>query len=118
MQAVPIPLVRRLLMARAYLEKFGYTAGRTKCVAIQTGDESQPCLSHNEACRARIKKLLGIDPLLKKRLERERARQDDNLARRDEAEDLAGKRVRVSGAASGAGEETQPGPTIPTDVKL
>ena len=84
---------------------------RIQCGAMQKGDESQAGLSHIEACRVRIEELLGGDPFLKRRLERARARQDDYFARRVEAGDIAGKRVRVNSATSGAGEETRPGPT-------
>ena len=108
-----IPQVRRVLITRDLIEKFGTTEGCPKCRAIVNGDPTRTDRGHNAACRTRIEGLLGKDPVLGKKLERAQQRQDEYLARRVEAGDLSSKRQRVQDQGQGearGGEELQPGP--------
>ena len=43
--------VRATPIMRKYLEKYGFTEGCSKCRMIERGDNSQPGLAHNAACR-------------------------------------------------------------------
>ena len=40
-EAASVPQARRVLINRAYLEKFGFTPECSKCKAIQAGDNSR-----------------------------------------------------------------------------
>ena len=118
--------MRRVLITRAYVEKFGPTPDCSKCRAIQTGDNANPTLAHSRDCRARMEGLLALDPALSQRLDRAQSRQDDYLARRVEAGDAsaqATKRFRGEPAEvllpgpGGASEirEAEPEPNVDMD---
>ena len=80
-----MPAVRRVLITRAYLEKFGYTLGCAKCRMLQEGDGNHPARGHNDNCRKRIEAALRSDPELSERLDRAEARQTEYLAKQVEA---------------------------------
>ena len=81
------PAVRRVLITRAYVQRFGPTPDCSKCRAILAGDNANPTLAHSRDCRVRMEGLLALDPVLAQRLDRAQSRQDDYLARRVEAGD-------------------------------
>ena len=90
------PRVRRVMISKAYVERFGPTPGCNKCRAITSGDNSVPSLAHDPACRNRMEDLLAQDPDLAKVLDRARLREDEFLARRVEAGDTT---ARMSSSA-------------------
>ena len=103
----PIPQSRRMMISRDLILRFGPTEGCAKCRFLMAGDQSQPALGHNAACRTRIEALLAQDPVLGKRLLRAQQRQDEFFARRIEAGDESAKRSRAS---EDDDVELQPGP--------
>ena len=94
------PRVRRVMISKAYVERFGPTPGCNKCRKIVAGDNSNPSLSHDPACRNRMEDLLAQDPDLAKVLDRARLREDAFLARQVEAGAELGTRPVPGGAAS------------------
>ena len=102
-----IPKVRRMHIDRDMISRFGPTPGCPKCVAIRIGDNSRPALGHSSACRTRIEGKLSEDPVLARKLQKAKEREDEYLARRIEAGDVEAKRARV---ASEAEVELVPGP--------
>ena len=87
------PVARRVLISRAYLDKFGFTEGCSKCRAVENGDETQPTLAHSKACRDRIEAKLREDPVLKRKIEKADARRDHFLAKEVEREDDKSRRI-------------------------
>ena len=103
-----IPKVRGFEISRDLIEKFGPTETCNKCRALMSGDNSQPALGHSMSCRARIAELMGSDPVLASKLDNEKKRQNEYLARRVEAGDSSAKRVRM--VDEDKVEELLPGP--------
>ena len=62
------PKVRATLICREYFDKCAFSEGCAKCRAIQRGDETQPTLAHNAACRKRIEDLMRTGPTLRQRV--------------------------------------------------
>ena len=78
---------RATIILRSYLEdKFGYTAGCSKCNAIKAGDETQPTLSHSKACRSRIEGRMMEDPILKHKVLNAQRRKEEAGVRKMEAQ--------------------------------
>ena len=86
-----LPKVRRAMITKAHVDKFGPTPGCTKCRNIMNQDVSSPALGHNQECRERMEDLLSKDPLLAKHIEKARLREDEYLARQVEVGDTRGK---------------------------
>ena len=106
--AVSEPVVRRVIITRAYLTKFGYTEGCSKCRAVELGDESQPGLAHNAKCRERIENKMKEDPELNKRLEKAEGRQNEFLVKKVESSDQE-RREAAPEASAETSAEVAPG---------
>ena len=74
---VTISPVRSVPISRAYFDRFGGAPGCKKCIAITIGDESQPSLGHDPACRKRFEGLMAEDPILSKKLDRAEKRREE-----------------------------------------
>ena len=110
-----IPQARRVMISRAYLERFNFTERCFKCDAMQSGDNSKLTLAHSSACRARIEARLAAGPLLSKHLDNANRRQDEYFAKRIEAGDTSAKRVHVSQDEE---VELQPSPGEASEVRV
>ena len=111
-----IPQVRRVWISRAFLEKFGYSPGCPKCIAIQAGDETQPSLGHNPSCRSRIEKHLEEDPILKKKIESAQTRKEERKSRKLERDEET-ERQRARKSHRVAEEELQSRPASVTETR-
>ena len=108
------PVSRAVIIHRKYLEKFGYTPGCSKCNSIQSGDNSQPGLAHNPACRKRMEQKMSADPDLRKRVDKAEDRKNQYFSRRleDEVAVESNKRVRFGAQcepAASSNQEESPG---------
>ena len=106
-----VPRVRNLALTRPYFEKFGWTPGCSKCEAMESGDPSKPTLGHSFTCRLRMEGLLRADPILHKKLDGARLRQEEYLAKRIEAGDKSAKQARVEPVA------LEPAPNVESETR-
>ena len=109
----PFLKARNLKLTRAYFERYGWTEGCRKCIAMQVGDNFNPELGHNLACRFRIEGKFQDDPVFSKRLEAARLRKEEYLAKRVEAADEDPKRQRKAVA-----DELQPSPASGSEERV
>ena len=105
-----IPQPRGFKISREMIERFGPTDTCRKCQALIAGDTSLSSLGHSLTCRARMTELLGADPVLARRLDNVRRREDEYIERRVAAGDTSAEAKRRRRPLGGDTEELQPGP--------
>ena len=89
---------RGFRIAKADLERWGYTAGCPRCATTMRGKRLAPGVNHNAACRARLEEEMkqASDP----RLQRMEARQSEYFARQNEGmENAAARTFSIPAAA-------------------
>jgi hypothetical protein len=84
-----VPQPRGFKISRDIVERFGPTDTCRKCQALVAGDLSLTALGHSLTCRARMTELLGADPVLARRLDNMKRREDEYMERRIAAGDTS-----------------------------